>query len=412
MACPGGSEIDAKAVDGVNTGSSCSNNCWATGSSAKSDYNESTDGRGKENLNDGIYEDHDEEWENKNKDSNGNCTNGTSATACNDNCINGCANCSGVCGSGCTSGCSSGCSGCDSGCSGSCSGGCSGKCNGTCKGNCTGGCESSCQGLCNRGCSNQEQLDNVTDLERIVRAPNIQKIFRFLIYELEKRRNFKIPQSYKDNINQLTGWKKEQEETLMYLYYTTPRIFEKIFEDIIKETLYQIQSNSLDPENEFKPFYPKDNFDINKEVQAINLMMTRDVNDTSYENKNETLEKRYDNNIIGYPGSSLPQSIPSYLTDNEHFSKIWGRYNPENENRSYYPKNPDKHAKPPNKPNTSQVTADSVKDSNENENENEQPNQTNVKKSNYYYAHKPSAEIWVKKAHELYNEMIGIYDAK
>ena len=62
MSCPGGSEHDAKAVDGVNTGSSCTGNCWATGANVKVESNNNYNNGGEENRDDGIYEDHDEDW--------------------------------------------------------------------------------------------------------------------------------------------------------------------------------------------------------------------------------------------------------------------------------------------------------------------------------------------------------------
>ena len=404
MACPGGSEHDSLANDGVNLGSDCTGNCWATGANVKSDTNNNYNNGGEETREDGIYEDHDEDWV---KEQQENCTSaGSEAVACADNCINGCANCSGQCGSNCTSGCSGGCSGCSGGCSGSCDGSCSGKCTGTCKGNCTGGCQGSCKTACNIGCTSQEQVDNVTDLERIVRAPNIKKIFRFLIYELERRRAYKVPQEYKDGINQLTGWKKEQEEILMALRYTIPRIFENIFKDIIKES-FICQSYSLESSNNFRPYYPQtDNY--TNEPSEISLAFIDDYYNNLTAEISEEEKKYYYNKLNGSSNVDLPSSFPKYLEAYEDFKNLWAsKYSPDAKDNHYYNKNNNK--------NNNNNNNNNENNNNNNDNDNNNDNNTNISKEpigNYYYAYKPAAEIWVKKAHELYNEMIGIKDAK
>lgn len=320
---------------------------------------------------------------------------------CGEECQNGCAACDTICGKGCqisgdnTCGCN------NSGCTGGCSGNCTGSCSGSCDSSCSGGCQGSCKTSCDVGCSSQEQLDNITELDKIVRAPNIQDIFKFIIYEAEKRRNKKIPTSYKTAINNLKGWTQDQEDSLMLLYYNIPRIFERTFKNILEQPLTNIQSGSLNPNDNFAPYFP--------EIDEIQTFKMTRSNNPSY---NDTWLQWYrgpGGNLDTRPGYGSDFYLPplgSWLltalfgTGEEYLENL-NKHHPSGTDNPYYP-------------NDSSAVIEKVEEDEEIPEEPPVEEEPGIDNSEgfKYYTDRFSAQEWVDKAMALYNEIIPHYDAR
>lgn len=325
---------------------------------------------------------------------------------CGDVCENFCSLCSFNCGTDCEAGCSSACSG---GCSGGCNGTCRGACENSCQGSCSGGCQGGCETSCASGCDGEEML--IPTLDNIVRAPNIQDIFNFIV-KLAERFKVKIPSNWANIINNLTGYYTTvdniseltpvEQEHLTLLLNSVPRIFEKIFNKFPEYTgvkINKIQSGSL-KENENNEWIP--------DYQIL------DMNNQEIENEEEKEENTNQDIPIDesflipptYPGSYLPQT-PSdtlldiissiYKKDRNWAEQYWNEnYRPGSPKVPFYPNRP--------------VYLPSFP---ENEPTPEEPEQEEILPIEYrWYTHKPSAQEWLDEAIKLYNTVAKTYDAK
>jgi len=186
----------------------------------------------------------------------------------------------------------------------------------------------------------------------------------------------------------------------MLLYYNIPRIFERTFKNILEQPLSNIQSGSLNPNDNFAPYFP--------EIDEIQTFRMTRSNNPSY---NDTWLQWYrgpGGNLDTRPGFGSDFYLPplgSWLlgalfgTGEEYLENL-NKHHPSGTDNPYYP-------------NDSSAVIEKVE-------EEEPPEEPPVEEEPgidnsegfKYYTDRFSAQEWVDKAMALYNEIIPHYDAR